>query len=162
VRGSTKAAEPTAAEQRLLTLLLDNEELRQGVLPILATEDYEDLPTAAIFEALLKTHRKDLKANFDSLNRMIEGDALASELLYRLSMSSSLHSENEHYTPEGCVHAFRLMKVEHQIEVLRAELATAERAGDSERVLRLSTKQTELAHRRNALFPRTEAALTSS
>jgi len=156
----TKLAEPTAAEQRLLGLLFTNEELRQGVLRILAPEDYEDLPTEAIFKALLEMNREGMQIDFDSVSRMTEGDARASELLPRLLMGASLHAENEHYSPEKCVHTFRLMKLEHQIEVLRAELATAERAGDTETVLRLSSEQMELARRRKALQPRTEATST--
>ncbi|MGH9906967.1 MAG: toprim domain-containing protein, partial [Pyrinomonadaceae bacterium] len=162
VKRLSKAAEPTAAEQRLIALLLASKELREGVLPILSPEDYEDLPTAAIFKGLLEIHREGREVDFDSLSQKTEGDLLASELLPRLLMSASLHAENEHYSPEECVHTFRLMKLEHQIEILRAELATAERSGDMEKVLELSNEQTELARQRSALLPRTEAAITGS
>lgn len=75
-------------------------------------------------------------------------------------MSESLHASNEHYTPEECVHTFRLMKLNHRIEEIRVELATAERAGDSERVSTLSSEQIELARQRGALLPRAEAMQT--
>ena len=48
-RGGVK---PTVAEQRLLELLFADEELRHSILPRLEPEDYEGLPTAAIFQRL--------------------------------------------------------------------------------------------------------------
>ena len=77
-----------------------------------------------------------------------------------LLMSESLHASNEHYAPDECVQTFRLMKLNHRIEEIRAELATAERAGDSERVSTLSSEQIELARRRGALLPKAEAMQT--
>ncbi|MBA3514046.1 MAG: DNA primase [Pyrinomonadaceae bacterium] len=159
-RALTREADATPAEQRLLGLLFADEALRRGVLPILRFEDYEDLPTAAIFRALLELEIEGTEVNFETLSRKTEGDALSLELLPMLLMSDSLHASNEHYTPEECVQTFRLMKLNHRIEEIRVELATAERAGDSERVSALSSEQIELARRRGALLPKAEAMQT--
>ena len=155
-RVSTRTAEATPAEQRLLGLLFADEELRHGVLPMLSAEDYEDLATATIFRALLELESEGTEIDFDSLSRKTEGDSLSSKLLPMLLMSDSLHASNEHYTPEECVCTFRLMKLDHHIEELRAQLAMAERVGNSEKVSRLSTEQIELARRRSTLLPKAE------
>ena len=157
----TPQVNATPAEQRLLGLLFGDKALRQGVLPILRSEDYEDLPTAAIFRALLELESEGTEVDFESLSRKTEGDELSSRLLPMLLMSESLHASNEHYAPEECVHTFRLMKLNHRIEEIRVELATAERVGDSERVSALSNEQIELARRRGTLLPKAEAMPTS-
>jgi DNA primase len=159
-RAPTRRLDTTPAEQRLLGVLFADEALRRGILTILRTEDYEDLPTAAIFRALIELESEGTEVSFESLSRKTEGDELSAELLPMLLMSESLHASNEHYAPEECVHSFRLMKINHRIEEIRAELATAERAGDSERVSTLSSEQVELARRRGALLPRAEAMQT--
>jgi DNA primase len=158
-RTLTRQADATPAEQRLLGLLFADEDLRHGVLPILRPEDYEDLPTAAVFRALLELESEGTEISFESLSRKTEGD-VASKLLPMLLMSESLHASNEHYAPEECVQTFRLMKLNHRIEEIRVELATAERAGDNERVSTLSSEQIELARRRGALLPKAEAMQT--
>jgi len=150
----------TPAEQRLLGLLFADEALRRGVLLILRSEDYEDLPTAAIFRALLELEGEGTKISFETLSQKTEGDALSSKLLPMLLMSESLHASNEHYAPEECVLTFRLMKLNHRIEEIRAELLSAERAGDSERVSTLSSEQINLTRRRSALMPRAETMQT--
>src|SRR5687767_2725142 len=155
-RTVNRQADATPAEQRLLGLLFADETLRHGVLPILQPEDYEDLPTAAIFRALLEIEKEGIEVNFESLSQKTEGDPLSSRLLPMLLMNESLHASNEHYAPEECVHTFRLMKLNHRIEVIRVELATAERAGDNERVSTLSSEQIELARRRGAILPKAE------
>ena len=155
-RTVNRQADATPAEQRLLGLLFADETLRHGVLPILQPEDYEDLPTAAIFRALLEIEKEGIEVNFESLSHKTEGDPLSSRLLPMLLMNESLHASNEHYAPEECVHTFRLMKLNHRIEEIRVELATAERAGDNERVSTLSSEQIELARRRGAILPKAE------
>jgi DNA primase len=155
-RTVNRQADATPAEQRLLGLLFADETLRHGVLPILQPEDYEDLPTAAIFRALLEIEKEGVEVNFESLSQKTEGDPLSSRLLPMLLMNESLHASNEHYAPEECVHTFRLMKLNHRIEEIRVELATAERAGDDERVSTLSSEQIELARRRGAILPKAE------
>lgn len=159
-RALTRQSDATPAEQRLLGLLFADEALRHGVLPILRSEDYEDLPTAAIFRALLELESEGTEINFESLSQKTEGDEISSRLLPMLLMSESLHASNEHYAPEECVHTFRLMKINHRIEEIRVELASAERAGDDERVSTLSSEQIELARQRGALLPKAEAMQT--
>ncbi|HKR58905.1 MAG TPA: DNA primase [Pyrinomonadaceae bacterium] len=161
-RAASGHAEATPAEQRLLGVLFADESLRRQILPLLQPEDYEDLPTAAIFRAIRELETEQKVIDFDSLNQKTEGDSLAARLLPMLLMSESLHASNEHYAAEECVQTFRIMKINHRIEEIRAELAAAEREEDSERVSLLSNEQVELARRRGALLPRADAVQSSN
>jgi len=158
-------AKPTIAEQRLLELLLSDDERARSILSMLVTEDYEDLPTVGIFRALVEINREGLKIDFDNLSHKTEGDAIASELIARLLMNDSwswdskeTHAANQRLPPEECVFTFRRMKLDNQIEAVRSELASAERSGNDEEVGRLSIKQTQLTARRQSLLSRNEAA----
>jgi len=148
---------PTVAEERLLGLVFANEELRSGVLSMLQPEDYEDLATAPLLRVLLELENEQREINFDSLNEKLAEMPELAELLPMLMMSESLHASNEHYTPEECVFTFRLMKLESRIGQLRDEGAVAEREGNTERVMRVSAEQTELAKRKSALLTKAEA-----
>jgi DNA primase len=161
-RAASGHSEATPAEQRLLGVLFADEGLRRQVLPLLQAEDYEDLPTASIFRALRELEQERKSIDFDSLSEKTEGDTLAARLLPMLLMSDSLHASNENYTAEECVQTFRLMKINHRIDEIRAELAAAEREEDDERVSNLSNEQVELARRRGTLLPRGEAMQTSN
>ena len=161
-REPSSRSQATPAEQRLLSVLFADEGLRREVLPLLETSDYEDLPTAAIFRALKELEHQGRAVDFESLSEKTEGDALSTRLLPMLLMSESLHASNEHYTAAECVHTFRLMKTNQRIEEIRAELAAAEREGNSEKVLLLSQEQVDLARRRGALLPRAEAMQTGN
>jgi DNA primase len=152
---------PTVAEERLLELLLADEKLRPMVLPKLEPGDYDDLPTAPIFRALLEGEREGTPIDFDFLSRKTEGDAI-SELLPSLLMSE-LENEEGHQSEarqlaaERCLNALRLMKVDRRISDLRSEIAAAERNGETERCDKLATEQIELTRRRDGLLPRAEA-----
>jgi DNA primase len=148
---------PTVAEERLLGLVFANEELRSGVLSMLQPEDYEDLATAPLLRVLLELENEHREINFDSLNEKLAETPELAELLPMLMMSESLHASNEHYTPEECVFTFRLMKLESRIGQLRDEGAMAEREGNTERVIRVSAEQTELAKQKSALLTKAEA-----
>jgi DNA primase len=161
-RGAGRHSEATPAEQRLLGVLFADENLRRQVLPLLQAEDYEDLPTAAIFRALRELEREHGTINFETLSAKTEGDPLATGLLPMLLISESLHASNEHYAAEECVQTFRLMKINHRIEEIMAERAAAEREEDNDKVNSLTLEQVELARRRADLMPRLEAMQTSN
>ncbi len=161
-RGASGHAEATPAEQRLLGVLFADENLRRQILPLLHAEDYEDLPTAAIFRALSELEQEHREVDFESLSAKTEGDTLATRLLPMLLMSESLHASNEHYAAAECVQTFRLMKINHRIEEIMAERAAAEREENNEKVNSLTLEQVELARRRADLMPRLEAMQTSN
>lgn len=161
-RAASGHSEATPAEQRLLGVLFADESLRRQILPLLQAEDYEDLPTAPIFRALRELEQENGTVDFDTLSEKTGTDPLVARLLPMLLMSESLHASNEHYAAAECVQTFRLMKINHRIEEIRAELAAAEREEDNERVFTLSNEQIELARRRGDLLPRPEAMRTSN
>src|ERR1051326_7473577 len=67
VRAETQA--PTVAEQRLLELLVHDEELRRQFLPNVSEEDFEDLPTASVFRALKELDAQGRPVDFSTLDR---------------------------------------------------------------------------------------------
>jgi DNA primase len=152
VHAVAKQAKVTAAEQRLLGLLLADANLRHEVLSMLKKEDYEDLATAPLFEALLALDREGTEVDYEALTRKTEGNEFAATVVPMVLMNSSMHGSNENYVPEKCVSTFRLMKTEQRIEELRRELAIAEREQDSERVSQLSTEQIQLAAQRKLML----------
>ena len=147
-----KEAKVTAAEQRLLGLLLADANLRHQVLPMLKKEDYEDLATAPLFEALLALDREGTEVDFEALTRKTEGDEFASRVVPMVLMNSSLHGSNEHYVAEECVSTFRRMKIEHRIEELKRELVIAEREDDGEKLLKLVAERIELDAQRQMML----------
>jgi DNA primase len=159
VHAVAKEAKVTAAEQRLLGLLLADANLRHEVLPMLKKEDYEDLATAPLFEALLALDLEGTEIDFDALIRRTEGDEFAASVVPLVLMNSSLHGSNEHYVAEECVSTFRLMRIEQRIEELRRELAMGERQEDTEKVSRLAAEQIQLAAQRQMMLqPAREAS----
>src|ERR1700686_735770 len=86
---------PTVAEERLLGLLLANQELRKIVLPRLETSDYEGLASAPIFRALVSLDQDDREVGFDSLSKATADDSQSGELLARLMMTDTTESFDE-------------------------------------------------------------------
>ena len=147
-----KQKKVSAAEQRLLGLLLADANLRHQVLPMLKKEDYEDLATAPLFEALLALDREGTEIDFDALISKTEGDEFAASVVPMVMMNSSLHGSNEHYVAEECVSTFRRMKIENRIEELKRELVIAEREDDIERLLKLVAERTKLDVQRQLML----------
>ena len=149
------------AERQLLELLFADDQLRRTVLAKLTADDFANLPTAGLFEALLRIESEGVALDFENLSQQTEGDELASELAPLLLMSDSAGTGDEDSAQrfakaERCLETLRLMKVDHRIDELRSELAAAERNGDGVQLDRLATEQVELTRRRNTLLPRAD------
>jgi DNA primase len=156
-------AKPTVAEQRLLELLFADEALRRVILPRLDATEYEELPTAAIFQALIAIQNEGTVLDFSNLSQKTAADTLAAELLPLLLMSESADNEDADSRladAERCVDTLRLMKVDRRIDELKAELSAVEREGNTEGLDQLVNEQIELTRQRSALLPRAEAAPT--
>src|SRR6267378_2037598 len=155
---------PTVAEEQLLELLLADGQLRHELLPRLEAEDYDDLPTAGIFRALVESESAGAAVDFDFLSRSIEGDPIA-DFLPALLMSAPDDAEADQIedresTAQKCIDALRLMQVDRRIGDLMAEMAVAERNGATELLDKLSTERLELARRRSTLLPQAQAVQT--
>jgi DNA primase len=147
------ASQPTVAEEKLLALLLANEELRKIVLPRLENGDYEDLATALIFRALVKLDQEGSEVSFDSLSQATADEPRASELLARLMMDEQAESFDDSLAQaDSCLDALHLMKLDRRIEEMGSEIAEADRAGDGERRDRLAMEKLELSKRRGAFL----------
>jgi DNA primase len=148
------AAKPTVAEDKLLGLLLVNEELRKIILPRLETGDFENLITAPIFRAILDLDKDDREIGFDSISEATANDTAAGELLARLMMTETTESfEDLLAAADSCLNALRLMNLDRRIEEMGSEIAEAERAGDSQRRDRMILERLDLSKQRNAFLP---------
>src|SRR5229473_6503894 len=151
------ASRPTVAEEKLLDILLANEEMRRIVLPRLEVTDYEDLATTPIFRALVKLDGEGCEINFDSMSQETAGDTVAAELLPRLIMNETTESFDESMTTaDSCLDALRLMKIDRRIDELSSEVAEAERAGEAERRDRLALELLQLAKQRSDFLPQAQ------
>ena len=149
-------AQPTVAEQRLLELLFTDEEVRRHVLPQLAAADYEALPTAAIFRALIEIEESGAPFDSAALMSKTETDETAADLVPLLLMSEAERERDEAADElltiaESCLTALRLMMIDRRINELSAEIATAERAGELERRDGLVLEHLEWARRKKQL-----------
>jgi replicative DNA helicase len=157
----SSASRPTVAEEKLLDILLANEEMRRIVLPRLEVTDYEDLATTPIFRALVKLDGEGCEINFDSMSQETAGDTVAAELLPRLIMNETTESFDESMTTaDSCLDALRLMKIDRRIDELRSEVAEAERAGEAERRDRLALELLQLAKQRSDFLPQAQTSKT--
>jgi DNA primase len=148
--------QPTIAEQTLLELLVQDGELRRAILPQMEAVDYEELPTAAIFRALIEIEEEGGTVDFAALNARTTDDPLAADLVPLLLMSDSERAEGEAVDDtlkeaESCLNALRLMMVDRRINELSVEIAAAERRGDAEQRDRLALEHLEWARRRKTV-----------
>jgi DNA primase len=157
----------TIAEQRLLELLLTDSDLRSEILPSLEQSDYEDLPTAAVFRALIEIEANGEEPNLDTLTQKTAGDGLAQDLLPMLLMGDIQSLEPEkagevRIAAQRCLDALRLVNIDRRIRELSAEIAAAERAGDETRVVELSSEYGGLDRLRKSFEPQSQIAQTEN
>jgi replicative DNA helicase len=149
------------AEEKLLGLLLANEELRKIVLPRLEVSDYDELVTGPIFRALVKLNEEESEINFDSLSAATADDLRSGELLARLMIGEQTESFDEALSQaDSCLNALRLMKLDRHIDELASEIAEAERAGEADKRDRLSMKLLELSKQRGGFFAANQISKT--
>ncbi|HVS81487.1 MAG TPA: DNA primase [Pyrinomonadaceae bacterium] len=151
-------SQPTVAEEKLLALLLANEELRKIILPRLENGDYEDLATSQIFRALVKLDQEESEVSFDSLSEATADEPPAGELLARLMMDEQAESFDDSLAQaDSCLNALHLMKLDRRIEEMGSEIAEAERAGENERRDRMILERLELSKRRGTFLHQARA-----
>ena len=146
----------TVAEQRLLELLLHDEELRGVIIPSLEATDYVNLATSGIFEALIQIHQSGGKLTADILGEKLSDDAIAEDLLPVLLMSEYGRDEGEAIddilaVAEKCVIALRMMAVSTSILEVSNRLHAAQQEGNDQLIGQLSIEQIELEKWRREL-----------
>ena len=151
----TRQVRPTVAEEKLLGLLLANDELRSIILPRLEPTDYDGLATAEVFRALTGLGKADREISFDSLSEATADNSLAAELLPRLMIHETAESFDESLADaNSCLDALRLMKLDREIEELGARIADADRTGEHDERDRLAMKKLELSKQRSTFLPK--------
>ena len=149
-----QSIQPTVAEEKLLGLLVANDELRNIILPRLEPSDYEGLATAAIFCALKELGTAEKEITFESLSEATADNRVAAEILPRILINEPAESFDESLTDaNSCLDALRLMKLDRDIDELSTQIAEADRADEGERRDRLAMKKLELSKQRSNFLP---------
>ena len=145
---------PTVAEEKLLGLLVANDELRHIILPRLEPSDYEGLATADIFGALQKLGKDEREITFESLSEATAGNEGAAIILPRILINEPAESFDESLADaNSCLDALRLMKLDREIDEVSTQIAEADRADDNERRDQLVMKKLELSKQRSNFLP---------
>ncbi|HEX7996908.1 MAG TPA: DNA primase [Pyrinomonadaceae bacterium] len=154
--GRATSTQQFGAEQQLLELLFTDAEVRRTILPRLEEADYESLPSASIFRALIEIEESGAPFDSVAIQSKTEGDEVAADLVPLLLMSEPKRDEGEAADDllkmaEGCLAGLRFEMIEHRINELSARIATAERAGDTEQRDQLILEKVEWARRKRQL-----------
>jgi DNA primase len=153
-----KTERPTVAEEKLLGLLVANNELRNIILPRLEPSDYEGLVTAAIFRAIKALGTGDKEITYEALSEAMGENESAAAILPRLLINEPAESFDESLADaNSCLDALRLMKLDREIEELGTQIAEADRADDAERRDRLVMEKLELSKQRSKFLPHGKA-----
>ena len=149
-------AKMTIAEQRLLELLIYDEELRDIILPQLEETDFETLTTSTVFRALFEIREKGLEVTSENLLEMTADDPAASDFVPVLLMSEAAREDDEAIDEvlqeaENCVATLRSMAISQKILEISQELIFAEQTEDFKLRNELVTKQIELARMKRDL-----------
>jgi DNA primase len=160
-------AKPTVAEQQLLELLLSGEPLRRSIIPRIEPEDYQQLPTAPVFEAIIELSYNGVEPDLDSLTARIGEENPILELLPMLLVGSSPEERGKDYDPQvaaqKCLDAVRLVNINRRIKELMSEMVAAERAGDdSEKISRLVEEQIQLSTKRLSMLRAVDSSANSA
>ncbi len=154
-------ARMTVAEQRLLELLIYDDELREIILPQLEETDYELLATAEVFRALFEIKKNGLEFSSENLLNLVGEDETASDFVPVLLMSEPFREKDEAIDEvlreaESCVVGLREMAISRRILDISQELILAEQKGDNELLGHLVTEQINLARMKRGLEKRAE------
>jgi DNA primase len=146
----------TFAEQRLLELLINDNELRQIILPQFEETDFEALATASIFRAFLTIQQTGEQINAENLTNLVSDDAIAEDFLPLLLMNEPARAEGEAIDEvlaeaERCFITLRLMAISNRIAEISQELLSVEQSGDIELLQRLSNEHIELGRMKRGL-----------
>ncbi len=146
----------TFAEQRLLELLINDDELRQVILPQFEETDFEALATASIFRAFLTIQQNGEQINAEKLTNSVSDDAIAEDFLPLLLMNEPARAEGEAIDEvlaeaERCFITLRLMAISNRIAEISQELSSVEQSGDFELLQRLSNEHIELGRMKHGL-----------
>ena len=149
-------AKMTVAEQRLLELLIYDNELRAHILPQIEETDYEMLATANVFRALFEIRKTGAEISLDNLLELVGDDETAQDFVPVLMMSEPLRETGEAIDEflkqaESCVATLRSMAISNRILDISQELMLAEQSGNGELLNSLVMEQIELARMKREL-----------
>ena len=149
---------PTMVETKLLGLLCHDAELCGVIVPRLEPADYEELPTASIFRAVVELTNNGTVADAATLQTWLAEDRAAQELLPALLAQEPARIAGDALDDiladaENCLLTLRRMMAERRLHEISAHLAAAERAGDVARSNELALEHMQWTKYRHSLRP---------
>lgn len=147
--------EVTKGERQLLELMLGNEEVRRAMVSAMNEDDYLELATAAIFNAIFDMNRNEIDIHFDSLVERLETES-ERELLPGFMMSTLEWAGGDDFDTlfkkaTAALTSLRRRRLERRLETIQIELGQAEREQDLERLQLLYEQKRDTQKRRLAL-----------
>ncbi|HNU07679.1 MAG TPA: DNA primase [Pyrinomonadaceae bacterium] len=144
------AAKITVAEERLLELLIFDEELRSVIIPSLEETDYASLATTEIFRALLELQKRGDAVTLESLLAQVESEDLINDVIPMLMLSEPPREPGDAIDEvlkeaESCVFTLRSMAISNKILEISRALVVAEQSGDLDSVAELVGEQIRYA-----------------
>jgi DNA primase len=129
-------AKTTFAERRLLELLVHDADLRDTIVPLLETSDYENLATGELFEAFIAIHNEKEPIEAATLAEHLGGDEEMLDLAHKLLSGDPRRDKEDamddiQIEAENCLFALRDMAITSRITELTREATLAEQAGNS-------------------------------
>jgi DNA primase len=142
-------------ERELLELLLGNTEVRAAILPNLGKEDYSDVATSAIFQAVIDISGDGRELDFSSLTAALETEddrtLLPALLISDLAWAGGDDFDTLFKKATEALSSLRRRRLERLVDVIQIELGEAERENDTDRVLRLYNEKKEVHKRKSGL-----------
>jgi len=155
-RKALRAAEDaTMAERQLLQIILARSDVRQAILSALREEDYAELATASIFNAVIRLELESKDPDFAALSELVESEReremLADLLISELAWAGGDDFEVYMKRATEALSSLRRRALERTLDVIQMEISNAERDKDDDRVLNLYRQKAEVQKRRIAL-----------
>jgi DNA primase len=135
------------AEKRLLQILIENRDLRPGILAEIRDDDFKGLKTEPVFRKIMDWHKKDKDFLLHEIQKEI-GPSLSKYL------SQAMLEKGKPPTVEealDCLCALQITCKENELKKIQAEIASLEKRGEKEKLRNLLYQKQDLTKQIMAL-----------
>lgn len=145
------------AERRLLEIFLNQHMIRRRLIHEIKEEDYQNLRTAELFQAMIELERRGEELSFSALSAAIEDNELAQDLLPALFINESEIELNDEALRMllreaiGTLHNLRCSSLAEMQAAIQIEINRAQRASHQEQLNELLMEKFALAKREREL-----------
>ena len=153
------ALKTTVAEERLLEMLIHDEELRQAIVPLVEEADYAELASASLFAAVLECNDRPGFIGALRQDERITQDEATHDLLSLIIMSEPFRGDGDALDEslieaQRCLLTLRAMAFTRAIGETARQLMAAEQNKDKEETERLANLHLGLARMKQEIEKR--------